>query len=108
MTQWKCLDMRNRSIAGRWKRWSRAQARSGCNFQRYCHREIFLGIDYEFNDFIQAVHRCYRFLQKEPVVIDIIYMENERQIKEALLEKWKNHNHMVAKMIEIVKKYGLN
>lgn len=81
---------------------------SGCNFQRYCHREIFLGIDYEFNDFIQAVHRCYRFLQKEPVVIDIIYMENERQIKEALLEKWKNHNHMVAKMIEIVKRYGLN
>lgn len=81
---------------------------SGCNFQRHCHREIFLGIDYEFNDFIQAVHRCYRFLQKEPVVIDIIYMENERQIKEALLEKWKNHNHMVSKMIEIVKKYGLN
>ena len=81
---------------------------SGCNFQRYCHKEIFLGIDYEFNDFIQAVHRCYRFLQKEPVVIYIIYMENERQIKEALIEKWKNHNHMVAKMIEIVKKYGLN
>lgn len=81
---------------------------SGCNFQRYCHREIFLGIDYEFNDFIQAVHRCYRFLQHEPVVIDIIYMENERQIKEALLEKWNNHNHMVQKMIEIVKKYGLN
>ena len=81
---------------------------SGCNFQKHCHREIFLGIDYEFNDFIQAVHRCYRFLQKEPVVIDIIYMENEAQIKEALLEKWKNHNHMVAKMVEIVKKYGLN
>lgn len=59
---------------------------SGCNFQRYCHRAIFLGIDYEFNDFIQAVHRIYRFLQKEQVVIDIIYMENERLIKEALLE----------------------
>lgn len=81
---------------------------SGCNFQRYCHREIFLGIDYEFNDFIQAIHRCYRFLQKDPVVIDIIYMENERQIKEALIEKWKNHDHMVEKMVEIVKKYGLN
>lgn len=81
---------------------------SGCNFQRHCHREIFLGIDYEFNDFIQAIHRCYRFLQKDPVVIDIIFMENERQIKEALLEKWKNHDHMVEKMVEIVKKYGLN
>ena len=47
---------------------------SGCNFQRYCHREIFIGIDYEFNDFIQAIHRCYRFLQKDMVVIDILYM----------------------------------
>lgn len=81
---------------------------SGCNFQRHCHREIFLGIDYEFNDFIQAVHRCYRFLQDKPVIIDIIYMENERQIKETLLEKWKNHDHMVDKMIQIVKKYGLS
>lgn len=81
---------------------------SGCNFQRYCHREIFLGIDYEFNDFIQAIHRCYRFLQTEAVIIDIIYMENERAIREALLGKWKNHDHMVQKMVEIVKKYGLN
>ncbi len=81
---------------------------SGCNFQRHCHREIFLGIDYEFNDFIQAVHRCYRFLQRDTVVIDIIYMENEKAIKDALMEKWKNHNHMVDKMIAIVKKYGLN
>lgn len=81
---------------------------SGCNFQKYCHREIFLGIDYEFNDFIQAIHRCYRFLQEEQVIIDIIFMENEKQIKEALIEKWKNHNHMVDKMVQIVKKYGLS
>lgn len=81
---------------------------SGCNFQKHCHREIFVGIDYEFNDFIQAVHRCYRFLQNEQVIIDIIYMENERGIKKTLMEKWKNHNHMVAKMIEIIKKYGLS
>lgn len=81
---------------------------SGCNFQKHCHREIFAGIDYEFNDFIQAVHRCYRFLQNKPVTVDIIYMENEREIKEALIRKWKDHNYMVKKMIEIVKKYGLS
>jgi len=81
---------------------------SGCNFQKHCHRAIFIGIDYEFNDFIQAIHRIYRFLQTEQVIIDIIYMENENQIKEVLLEKWKKHNHMVDKMIEIVKKYGLS
>jgi DNA modification methylase len=81
---------------------------SGCNFQKHCHRAIFLGIDYEFNDFIQAVHRIYRFLQKEQVVIDIIYMENERQIKEVLLKKWIDHNYMVDKMVAIVRKYGLS
>lgn len=81
---------------------------SGCNFQRYCHREIFLGIDYEFNDFIQACHRCYRFLQEHKVIIDIIYMEDERGIKDALLKKWKQHDHMVKKMIDIVRQYGLN
>ena len=80
---------------------------SGCNFQRYCHRAIFLGIDYEFNDFIQAIHRIYRFLQTQEVVIDIIYMENEREIREALMRKWQQHNHMVEKMIEIVRTYGL-
>lgn len=80
---------------------------SGCNFQKHCHREIFVGIDYEFNDFIQAIHRCYRFLQDNKVVVDIIYMESEQGIREALEEKWKQHNYMVEKMTEIVKKYGL-
>lgn len=81
---------------------------SGCNFQRHCHRAIFLGIDYEFNDFIQAIHRIYRFLQTEQVVIDIIYTESERQILQVLLRKWENHNYMTEKMITIIKKYGLS
>ena len=79
----------------------------GCNFQRYCHRAIFLGIDYEFNDFIQAIHRIYRFLQKERVVIDILYTESEAEIKNVLLKKWEQHEEMVEKMIEIVHQYGL-
>ena len=81
---------------------------SGCNFQKHCHRAVFLGIDYKFNDFIQAIHRIYRFLQKEQVIIDVIYTEDEENIKTALLEKWKNHDHLVDKMVEIVHKYGLS
>lgn len=80
----------------------------GCNFQKHCHRAIFLGIDYEFNDFIQAVHRVYRFLQTKEVIIDIIYTENERQILQALLEKWKQHDYLTKKMTSIIKKYGLS
>lgn len=81
---------------------------SGCNFQRHCHRAIFVGIDYQFNDFIQAIHRIYRFLQTEQVRIDIIYAESERAILEVLLKKWEQHDYMVQKMIDIVKKYGLS
>jgi DNA modification methylase len=81
---------------------------SGCNFQRHCHRAIFVGIDYEFNDFIQAIHRIYRFLQTEKVIIDIIYTESERQILQVLLKKWKQHNYLTKKMTEIIKKHGLS
>lgn len=79
----------------------------GCNFQKHCHRAIFLGIDYEFNDFIQAVHRIYRFLQTDTVIIDIIYMESESEIKKVLLKKWQQHDEMVQKMAEIVRRFGL-
>ncbi len=81
---------------------------SGCNFQRFCHRQIFMGIDYEFNDFIQAIHRCYRFLQKDPVVIDIIYMESEQEILKVLKDKWKQYDELTKKMSEIIREYGLS
>lgn len=81
---------------------------SGCNFQRHCHRAIFVGIDYEFNDFIQAIHRIYRFLQSEHVVIDIIYTEAEEQIYQVLMEKWKRHDYLAEKMQEIIREYGIS
>ena len=80
---------------------------SGCNFQRHCHRAIFVGIDYEFNDFIQAIHRIYRFLQSEQVIIDVIYTEAEEQIWRVLQEKWKNHDQLQENMRRIVMQYGL-
>lgn len=81
---------------------------SGCNFQRFCHRAIFIGIDYEFNDFIQAIHRIYRFLQTEEVTIDIIYTEAEQEIYKTLMQKWKQHDELQERMVGIIKKYGLS
>lgn len=83
-------------------------AGSGCNFQRYCHREIFSGIGFKFNDFIQAIHRVQRFQQEHTVRIDIIHTEAEREVLRTLLAKWKQHEEMVAKVTEIIRKYGLN
>ena len=81
---------------------------SGCNFQRHCHKAIFLGIDYEFNDFIQAIHRIYRFLQDKECEIDILYMDREDEIKSVLEQKWKQYEEMGKTMSEILKKYGLS
>lgn len=81
---------------------------SGCNFQRHCHRAIFVGIDFDFNDFIQAVHRIYRFGQKEQVIIDIIYMDEEDEIIKELFAKWKRFNYQTQKMVDILKKHGLS
>lgn len=80
---------------------------SGCNFQRHCHRAIFVGIDYEFNDFIQAIHRIYRFLQTEQVIIDILYTDAEEEIWQALRRKWRQHNELQENMRRIVMQYGL-
>ena len=67
-----------------------------------------MGIDYEFNDFIQAIHRIYRFLQEEKVIIDIIYMESEAEILQCLQAKWENHKTMQTKMANLMRHYGLN
>lgn len=81
---------------------------SGCNFQRHCHKAIFLGINYSFNDFIQAVHRIYRFLQTKKVEIHVIFTESERAILDVLEAKWRQHETLVAEMTEVIKKHGLS
>jgi DNA methylase len=83
-------------------------AGSGCNFQRYCHRAVFTGIGYKFADLIQAIHRIHRFLQGEPVRIDLIYTEAERGIREQLERKWAEHTELTARMGQIIRSYGLS
>lgn len=83
-------------------------AGSGCNFQRHCHREVFAGIGFKFNDFIQAIHRVQRFQQPHRVRIDVVYSEAEREVLRTLQQKWTQHEEMVKNMTEIIRKYGLN
>jgi len=81
---------------------------SGCNFQRHCHRAIFVGVDFKFNDWWQAVHRIYRFLQTEAVVIDIIHTSAQRDVVETLMQKRTQHEELTERMSDIVREYGLD
>lgn len=81
---------------------------SGCNFQKYCHSNIFLGVGYFFEDFLQSIHRTYRFQQAHDVDVHIIYAESEEEIVRTLQRKWAQHDKLTSKMQTIVKKYGLN
>lgn len=81
---------------------------SGCNFQRHCHKAIFLGIGYKFNDFIQSIHRIYRFLQTDTCEIHIIYMETEREILAELRRKWEADTALRARMGALIQEHGLS
>lgn len=83
-------------------------AGSGCNFQDHCSDMVFVGIDYKFNDFIQAIHRIYRFGQKNKVRIHIIRTENEDDVYAVLQDKWAKHLELNEHMIELVRNNGLN
>jgi DNA modification methylase len=108
------LDLREQAIVdfsdGKFKYLSAKPviAGSGCNFQRFCHKAIFVGIGFKFNDFIQAVHRIQRFLQAHPVEIHIIHSEAERDVLRTLMDKWQRHKDMVHNMTEVIKQHGLN
>lgn len=99
MSQW-----RNKETAGFVSKPSMYGA--GANLQQAWH-EIFLGVNYKFYLFIQAIHRVYRFLQLHDCVIDIIYTEAEREIKRDLERKWEQHKELMAQMSAIIQKYGL-
>lgn len=83
-------------------------AGSGCNFQEHCSDCIFLGIDFKFNDFIQAIHRFYRFRQQNEVNVHIIYTNNEDHVLKTLFEKWTKHNELQDEMAALIREYGLN
>lgn len=81
---------------------------SGVNFQRHCHWAVFAGIGFKFNDFVQAIHRVWRFGQTREVTIDIIFADAEVGVRHTLEEKWRKHDAMMARMAEIIRTYGLN
>lgn len=83
-------------------------AGSGCNFQRFCHKAIFLGLNDKFHDIIQAIHRILRFLQQYQVEIDFIYTDAEEGVLRRFQKKWNEYKEQMLEMEDIIKEYGLS
>lgn len=83
-------------------------AGSGCNFQQHCHTNIFMSLDFSFNDLIQAIKRTDRFQQMHKVQVHFIYSEDEDSIVAAIKRKWSQYDALTANMSGIIRRYGLN
>lgn len=75
----------------------------GMNYQN-CHNMIFASYDFKFEQFYQAVRRCYRFGQKHPVNVHILIPESQKNVRKSILQKQSNH----FKMIENMSNYSAN
>ena len=79
---------------------------SGMNLQQ-CNRMVFAGVNFKFNDVIQAVHRIQRFGQTRACRVDLIYTEAEREVRRELERKWAQHVEQVGIMTKIIREFGL-
>lgn len=69
----------------------------GMNFQ-ICSHMAFVGIRDSWEQFYQAVRRCWRFGQKRPVHVHIICASTEGNVLENLKRKEKEANEMAEEM----------
>lgn len=71
----------------------------GMNFQ-VCHHTAFVGLSDSYEQFYQAVRRCWRFGQTEPVHVNIIIAETEGQVLKNIHRKDIDANRMADRMVE--------
>lgn len=72
-------------------------ASMGMNYQN-CHNMIFTSYDFKFEQFYQAVRRCYRFGQKNKVKVHLLIPESQSNVRKTILEKQDNHFTMISEM----------
>lgn len=65
----------------------------GMNWQ-HCKRMAFVGLSYSYEQYYQAVRRCWRFGQKHEVIAHVVMAEGESAITDANKRKHEQHLQM--------------
>jgi len=69
----------------------------GLNWQ-HCRRMCFIGLSYSYEQYYQAVRRCWRFGQQHEVHAHVVMAESESAILKTNERKQKQHTQMQAAM----------
>lgn len=76
----------------------------GMNWQ-HCDTMIFAGLDDSFESFYQAVRRCWRFGQKNPVNVHIITADTEGAVKANIERKQRQAENMASEMVAYMREF---
>lgn len=79
----------------------------GMNLQQ-CHTAVYIGLTFKFNDLIQSVHRIQRYGQTRICDVHLIHSETEREVRAALLTKWRQHAELTGTMAGLIREHGLS
>jgi hypothetical protein len=74
----------------------------GMNWQQ-CHNMIFVGMNYSYESFYQAVRRSWRFGQTKPVNVYCLATDMEWRLFDALAKKQAAHEEMQNEMLALMK-----
>lgn len=72
----------------------------GLNFQQHCHRVISVNVNYSSEEMYQYERRVYRFLQENDVIHDVIVMDTEGDVLNALERKNKQADKMFNEIVK--------
>lgn len=76
----------------------------GMNFQ-HCARMAFVGLGDSWEQYYQAIRRCWRFGQVRPVVTHVVLSDAESVIWENVMNKQRQADRMSEGLIKAVRQY---
>lgn len=76
----------------------------GINAQN-AHIEIFVGLSDSFEQYYQAVRRCWRFGQKEPVDVYIVISDAEGAVKANIQRKQADAERMTGELVAYTREF---
>lgn len=70
----------------------------GMNFQQ-CHQMVFVGLSDSYEAYYQAIRRCWRFGQQNPVDVHVVVSGLEQQIVENVRRKEEDASYVASELV---------